>query len=976
MESRLPQYHSSEESPRLELLHGWDFLPDPEARLKLEQLADVPGWRKAQVALSWTAQFDDLRDYMGVAWYRIRFNVPQLYERGHVLLKFGAVDYFAEVFVNGHRIGSHEGGYTPFSFDITGVSQPGGNELVVRVIDPPMDEAQNRALCPEMMYNEIPHGKQNWYLQNAGIWQGVRVEFVPAIYVDQIQVTPDISGDFSVAVQLGGNGLEDRILADSTSVHFVVNDTSGRTVCEGSFAPVSGAHQAFTGRVRNPRLWGPDDPALYSVEVSLNGAVQHRKRARFGFRKFEARDGRLYLNGRPFYMIGTLDQDFYPETIHTPASEEFVREMILKAKKLGVNVLRCHLKVAHPVYLTVADEVGMLVWTEMPSWSDCWYPSDHFSTRAADRARAMFEEVLQRDWNHPSVVIQTIMNESWGIDLKVPEQRQWLKDTFNRMKQQVSPLGRLVVDNSACERNFHIKTDIEDFHNYYSMPDDANAWEKWTRELASRPEWTFSPFGDAERTRQEPIIVSEFGNWGLPALPDELPWWFDRSFGGREVTTPAGVLERFREYKLDELFITFNDFAEETQWHQYISLKHEIEDIRRHPEIQGYVVTGMTDVHWEVNGLLDMWRNPKIFGAELEKLQRPDVVMLDLRRYNFLAGQKLEAPIIISHYGVQELRGARVRWVADSGAAGQFVIQDSVAPGTVASLPPVDLTLPEVEQARIERLHIEVRSARGTLIAENACDLFVFPQPRPAAGTPLSLHDPERTAAGLRESLAAAGYELRDGRLHRDTLLVATALDETVERHLEDGGRVLLLVYSEKALPEGSPYTAVSRVGTDLDGRWFSNYNWIRADSPVFESLALGRIMGFESAEVVPRHVIRGVPPAVFDDVLCGVTYGWVAKNSALMLQARYAKGRLLATSFDFSKYGQDPYATHLLDSALRYAGGDGFAPAGEWRPTMRESELTVSRLPLRARSSRSSAWSALDSAKPFILAVFPRNRF
>ena len=158
------------------------------------------------------------------------------------------------------------------------------------------------------------------------------------------------------------------------------------------------------------------------------------------------------------------------------------------------------------------------------------------------------------------------------------------------------------------------------------MPDQVDLWDKWLGELASRPAWTFSPHGDAERTGDEPIIASEFGNWGLPALPfnEELPWWFYYSFGEREVTNPAGVFERFREYGYPTMYRDYNDFAEESQWHQFISLKYEIESVRSRPSIQGYVITAMTDVHWEVNGLLDMWRNPKIFADVLAPLQQPD----------------------------------------------------------------------------------------------------------------------------------------------------------------------------------------------------------------------------------------------------------------------------------------------------------------------------------------------------------------
>lgn len=178
---------------------------DPSGRLAREAAEKSDQWRNARVGLSWNVQFDDLRDYMGAAWYRTTFELSPFKDTRHVLLKFGAVDYFCEIFVNGLLIGSHEGGYTPFSFEITNATNAGPNELLIRVIDPPMDIAQNKALFPEMMYNEIPHGKQNWYVQNSGIWQGVRLELCPTIYIDRLDIVSHIDGRFEVAIRIAGS---------------------------------------------------------------------------------------------------------------------------------------------------------------------------------------------------------------------------------------------------------------------------------------------------------------------------------------------------------------------------------------------------------------------------------------------------------------------------------------------------------------------------------------------------------------------------------------------------------------------------------------------------------------------------------------------------------------------------------------------------------------------------------------------------
>ena len=862
---------------------------------------------------------------MGAAWYRTQFELPIFSGTHHVLLKFGAVDYFCEVFINGRSAGTHEGGYTPFTFEITNLIRPGANTVVVHVIDPPMDEVQNRALFPDMMYNEIPHGKQNWYVQNSGIWQGVRLELCPCIYIERLDVTPKDNGEFEIEARFAGVGLitGNGCVAAETEFRAAVYDHSGRRVFETSEKLRSERVVRVRGKVADVALWSPESPALYALEVSLSGAVLYHRKTRFGFRSFEAREGRLFLNSKPFYLRAALDQDFYPETVHTPTSAEYVRDMMTKAKRLGFNVLRCHLKVAHPVYLDVADEMGMLIWTELPSWSDSWFPSDHFSAIAAARTDKMFWEILIRDWNHPCIVIQTIMNESWGINLTDAAQRDWLKTTFNRIKGLLAPLGRLVVDNSACEGNFHVKSDLDDFHQYYSMPDQVASWDKWVEKFAQRPDWTFSPHGDAEKTGKEPLLVSEFGNWGLPRLPAELPWWFDVNFGDREITRPSGVLQRFHEYKFDTLFGTFNALADDTQWHQFVSLKHEIESIRMQEPIQGYVITGITDVHWEVNGLLDMWRNEKLHAREIGLLQTPDLIMCRVGSCNHYAGDTITVEPVISHYSDRDIDGAQVRWFV-SGQTGVIALSKSVAQGTVCVLASFQITLGKVDRPKVERLQLEFLDRHGERLSENAYDLFVFPK-LPAPADRLALSDSLLTS-GLRSQLDRAGYEIAS-LLTEGSLMVASSYDTNVAEWLARGGNVLVLVDSENSLPAGCGIAVKARAGSDLDGRWVSNQNWIRSDIPPFSALALNRILGFESAEVVPEFVLQNVAPSDYQDVLSGITYGWLNKNAALAVQMRVGSGKMLATSFRFPAYGSDPYATRLLDSLISYASGSLINP-------------------------------------------------
>jgi hypothetical protein len=940
---------SAARAQAVKLESGWQFIPDREGSLKATNLGAARNWRDVRVGLSWNAQFADLRDYMGVAWYRTTFERPDLSGGRRALLRFGACDYFAEVFLNGKPVGAHEGGYTPFVFDVTEALRAGANELAVRVTDPPMDEREGAARFPEMLYNEIPHGKQDWYVQTGGLWQPVWLEVRPRLYIKRVQVTTRGNGSVSVRVSTSEPlrpppNLPTRVASafagpasqKIADLRVRVLDPSGK---EFQLQPVvqQDGFIEYTALVDNPRLWSLDQPNLYTVEARLGG---DRVTDHFGFRTFEARDGKLYLNGQPFYMRAALDQDFYPDTIYTPPSKEYVRDQMLKGKRLGLNLLRCHIKVCSPEYLEAADEVGMLVWYEIPSWNS----GHHFSPKAAERGEQTFREMVARDWNHPSIVIQSVVNEGWGVDLPHKEEtRRWLRAAFDRAKELTAPLARLIVDNSACCDNFHLKTDITDNHRYNTIPDEHEPFDKWAEDFASRPKWNFSPFGDAEETGREPLVVSEFGNWGLPHLPRELPWWFARGFGDRPITLPAGLYERFKEFRFGTLFRDYDALASATEWHQFVSLKHEIEEIRRHASIQGYVITEFTDINWEANGLMSMWREPKDYAAELAKIQQDDVVFARTDKHNYTSGEPIKVEVLLSHYGTRDLRGARLSWgILESGGRQttrlidlkfKKQIEQQVVPGSVTTLASQTLPAPTVTRPQRKRVVLEVRDAAGRLVAENGEEIFVYPRPVPATQTAVKFYDPKQLLKLKAEQLKAAGYTILDSQtdlapFNRPTLIVASSLDAEVERQLRAGARVLLLADSKDALPAGFALKVTPRAGSDLDGNWISNFNWVRDAAPSpFARVAFTKILGFESERAAPRFVIQGIRGADYDDVLSGITYGWLNSNEALAVQAREGSGRILLTTFRFDDYGRDAYATHLLDALIAYASGPGMSP-------------------------------------------------
>ena len=681
---------------------GWELITDPAAGFRVTSLPSS-GWRPAKVGLSWNAQFDDLRDYVGAAWYRVRFTVPASKTSQRVLLRFGAVDHQADVFVNGESAGSHEGAYTPFTLDVTDHVKGGANELVVRVIDPPAAGRNKSPRFDGLDYDELPRGKQNWYIQNGGIWQPVWLDVRPSLYIDAVRVTPKVTGEFTVEADIAG-----AVPARKTMLAVVVRDASGKVVASPAPVQLSSAGPvSVAGAVTTPTLWSPASPTLYRVEATISGGVRDQIADRFGYREFTARDGRFYLNGEPFYMIGALDQDFYPDTIYSTPGKDYVVDMMRKGRALGLNVLRCHIKVCDPDYLAAADEVGMLIWYEVPSWEK-WTPA------SVARGKRIFEAMTRRDWNRPSIVIQTLINEAWGIDMKQADQRAGLNQWFDEAKPTLAPLGRLLVDNSPCCENYHLKTDIDDYHQYYSIPDNADRWDKWVADFATRPAWSFSSHGDATRTKQEPLVVSEFGNWGLPELPKELPWWFARDFDGRTITRPAGLFDRFHGLGFDRVFRDYPTLARETQWRQFYSLKHEIESMRRLAPIQGYVITEFTDINWEANGLMDMWRRPKAYADRLAAIQQEDVLLPSTPVRNVSGGEQVTLTVDLSHYSgrIPGKGVAGLAWTYNDreGGLANFV---PPARGQVGRAGVFTLTMPKVDRAMLYQIALRVLGGAG-----------------------------------------------------------------------------------------------------------------------------------------------------------------------------------------------------------------------------------------------------------------------
>jgi hypothetical protein len=894
---------------------NWHFWVDPNQALSPKSLGPKTALKVA-VPAPWQTH-PELRQYTGVGWYQRAFKVsPKMLGADRVLiLRFGAADYFAEVWVNGKRAGSHEGGYLPFELDVTKLVQAGSNVVTVRV-DDSLD-----------VFPEIPHGKQSWYGPISGLWQSVALEGRPRKHITTLKITPQ-GEDVRIEVGLSGN------LSRKGRITLEVFAPDGTPVVLAELETPSA-----TLHIPTPQLWDVDTPNLYTLRATLHDTpdTSDTFSDTFGFRTIESREGKLWLNGRPVYLRSALDQDYYPDGIYTPPSQDYIEHQFRLAKEMGLNSLRIHIKIGDPRYYKAADKAGLLIWTEMPNWQ-------LLTDATKRRARETFIGMAERDWNRPSIVIRSVINEAWGIDQFNPKHRRWMADEYDWLKAY-DP-SRLVVDNSACHSNFHVVSDIDDMHCYYSIPDHYTQWKQWVADLAKRPVWTYTPqlaneeervrflneqwtanwatpAPEVRRTGQEPIMVSEFGNWGLPDVEKIKahyggePWWFDTGLehGGGEVY-PRGVDYRFALYGLDRVFGSLSALAEASQRQQMAAMKYEIEQMRLHPSIEGYVITEFTDLHWECNGLLDMCRNPKVYHHEIGQINADNVIVPQWERVAFYAGERVEVKLAVSHYSQHDLSGSRLEWKLTGFPKVSGAISDlSPAAFTVTDARAIAFDAPKVKQGTKARLELRLVATDGTVAARNYLDLYFFPR---VAAPKVKVHAPEHA-----NTLRALGYAVVDEAAQADVVVVG-AMTEAWRDYVIGGGNVVWLAETDDAQQTWFKDLRVApRHQVGLNGDWASNLNWIRHDV-LFKDIPTGNVVDFAFADLTPDHVILGVHPYHWPaDVHAGLFLGWIHKSAALVAERREGRGKLLVSTFRLRDHlvAHPVAATMLRDMVIHLAG-------------------------------------------------------
>jgi hypothetical protein len=537
----------------------WELRFDPDdAGLK-------SGWAQAKetfprqitVPFPWGSPLSGVKDEAPRAWYARTVRIPEAWRGQRVFLVIGACDWETQGWLDGHAVGTHRGGYTPFEFDLTAHAQFGQEQRLVLRVD---DTARSFKL----------EGKQG-YGNARGIWQTVYLEARPQSYVNALRFVPDIDQKKATLSATFNAPL-------TNAAELRLRFTTGN-VPEITQAVASGASEVSVDiPLPQARLWSLEDPFLYELSASLRvGDQEDRIGTYFGMRKISVMNlpGTTFpyiaLNNRPIYLQITLDQSYHPEGFYTFPSDAFMRDEILRSRRIGLNANRLHVKVDVPRKLYWADRLGLLIMADVPnSWGE---PGSEMRQDVEHAMRGM----IQRDFNHPSIFSWVPFNETWGLftadpnDKKkrtyLPETQEWVASIY-KLAKQLDPT-RLVEDNSPC--NFdHVVTDINSWHAY--LP--GYAWQEHldqvTRDTFPGSKWNF--IGDRTQSNQ-PLLNSECGNvWGYEGSTGDCDWSWD-------------------------YHIMMNEF-------------------RRHPKVCGWLYTEHHDVVNEWNGYYRYDRSEKFTGLE------------------------------------------------------------------------------------------------------------------------------------------------------------------------------------------------------------------------------------------------------------------------------------------------------------------------------------------------------------------------
>lgn len=671
-----------------------------------------------------------------VGWYRRRLVIPNgpAWNGKRVILTVGAADFRTDCWVNGKHLGHHEGGYTPFEFDITDTL----TASAASHREPDRREALIVLRVEDLMDNhEQPVGKQwKWYTTTSGIWQTVFVEPRDESHIESFRIYPDIdTGEARFEVHCEN-------AADDFEVAVEIWPPGAHNGAHTKLAiPIRDGHGVQSVKVEPLLLWDPNSPHLYDVKFTLRRGEQVHDvvRSYFGMRKIDFAESddpnvppQLRLNGLARYLRGALYQSYHPDGVYTASDVQVLKNDIQWARDFGFNFLRVHIKVDDPLLYYWADKLGMLLMADMPNFGE-----GGDTPLGRERWEVMMREAIARDFNHPSIFSWCIFNETWGFGGQVelikhfdqspkeqkderanvphavsaeqsaepasdavavmapPEKKRldnvsshkWVHQMWLAAKQ-LDPT-RLVEDMSVCHWDHldyfaHTETDINSWHFYIN--DYAKAKEHIRKIVESTYAGSSFNYVQGFAHAGTPLINSEYGGIGALDGDCDMSWSFK--------------------------FLT--------------------NELRRYQQISAYIYTELHDVEWEYNGFLNYDRTPKEIGYDPRIINESDALPIDAPPISKLApGQEIKVEVASSHYSTRPKKNITLHWRL-GGMDSRGRLHQDLARGLlpiefphrrVAHAHSIPLKMPNEQM--LCSLSVEAKNDLGLVVAQNCIDFFV-----------------------------------------------------------------------------------------------------------------------------------------------------------------------------------------------------------------------------------------------------------
>jgi hypothetical protein len=668
-----------------ENLNGtWDFKFDPnDIGLKEEwQKKGEKFEKKIIVPFPWGSNLSGVEDEANIAWYKRKINVSKDWKGKKTFITIGASDWKTSLWLDGNFIGKHQGGYVPFSFDLTAYLKYGkAQNLILRVDDNAGDP--NKFKRGYALY-----GKQG-YGNARGVWQTIYLEARGQNFLDAVHFTPDIDNKkINVTTYLENYATKELPLT-------VKIKTENGIIKHNITVKPGQLKRNFDIDIPEMRLWSLEDPYLYEVEIKLeNDIVQ----SYFGMRKISTINlpGTKYpyvaLNNKPIYLQLALDQSYHPDGYYTFPSDKFLKEEILRSKSIGLNGIRVHIKVEVPRKLYWADKLGLLVVEDLPN---SWGEPDKFMRNESEYT---LKKMIKRDYNHPSIFSWVIFNEQWGLSTKndpednketeneiLPETYNWMASMYYLAKSLDK--SRLIEDNSTCCGGLHTATDINSWHVYLPGYD----WENY---LQYQTEKNFKGgahlYYNGFKQEDQPFVNSECGNvWGYKGSTGDVDWSYD--------------------------------------YHRMIN------SFRKFPEVAGWLYTEHHDVINEWNGYWKFDRSEKetglneiLEGMTLNDFHTPVYLSTGVEICRTVKGaEKINVPLFISsmtntNYGdeiIVEYELSHTNYIAEEKLIKSDNFKIKYNPWMQKSIKPLELIMPN--SSGLSKLVFRVKTLDNKILHRN-----------------------------------------------------------------------------------------------------------------------------------------------------------------------------------------------------------------------------------------------------------------